>query len=232
MENIADGVNQSFINLTYKNGLSSYTQANCTATVTGQGLLIHRPADFDGSSNHSTWGGFVLDNTNNRFGLIEGHTYIIKVHIVGSTSNRASDIYWTNNVGWGGGGLSPVPTNVDYLTIPANFEGEMDCYYKWTCDTIYKTCTTSYANYFVSGTEYLSYKGFKIGWSYTATGTLGTDIYFSNIRLYDITNGTNPIQITKDGILKCEDLVQLQSGLVVPKFYKSNTAEVSEFIEI
>lgn len=62
--------------------------------------------------------------------MIEGHTYIIKVHIVGSTSNGAQDMYWSNNVGWGGGGLSPVPTNIDSLTIPANFEGEMDCYYR------------------------------------------------------------------------------------------------------
>lgn len=93
MENIADGVNQSFVDLTYKNGLGNYVQSNCTATLTGQGLLIHRPANVDGTSDRSVCGGLVLSNSGNRFGLVQGRTYILKVHVVGTTSNSTSDMH-------------------------------------------------------------------------------------------------------------------------------------------
>jgi len=58
------------------------------------------------------WGGLVLRFPNPPF--IKGHTYIIMFNIKGKTSNSVGDIYWTNNCGWGGGGLEPSPTNVAF----------------------------------------------------------------------------------------------------------------------
>jgi hypothetical protein len=54
-------------------------------------------------------------------------------------------------MGWGGGGLQPNPSNVSSCGIPANFNGETDCFYDFTInDDIVKTCTSTYS-YATSG---------------------------------------------------------------------------------
>jgi hypothetical protein len=53
----------------------------------------------------------------------------------------------------------------------------------------------------VAGNTYLSYAGFKFGFPYESTGEMGTDLYITNIRMYDITDNPN-FDITKEGIIK------------------------------
>lgn len=171
--------------------LSSFTQSNCQVSLTKDGYRIYRPANKNPSTDGNTmWGGFVLKpfNENSADMLVKGHTYILKWHVKGKSSNgSASSSGWSNNVGWGGGGLMPSPSNVSTKWTPSNFNGEMDCWYKWTInDDVYKVCTSSYSS-FVQGNTYLSYRDFKFGFEYTDTGSLGTDLYITNIRLYDIT---------------------------------------------
>jgi len=91
-------------------------------------------------------------------------------------------------MGWSGGGVQPSPTTIVNEGIPADFNGEKDCFYIFKItDAISKPCTTTYSAY-VAGTTYLSYRHLTFGWGYTSTGTLGTDLYLTNFRLYDITS--------------------------------------------
>lgn len=90
-------------------------------------------------------------------------------------------------MGWGVGGVSPTPTLIASSGIPADFQGEKDCYYAFTInDDIVKTSNDARAGYDGSS-QYLSYRHFTFGWTYSNTGALGTDIYLTNFRLYDIT---------------------------------------------
>ena len=88
----------------------------------------------------------------------------------------------------------PSPSNIVETHIPENFNSDdwVTFYYQWEInDNVWKTCTESYSS-FVAGTTYLSYRDFQVGWGYQSTGSWGTDIYINHIRLYDITDITNP----------------------------------------
>ena len=64
----------------------------------------------------------------------------------------------------------------------------MECYYIFTInDAIIKTSNDARAGYDGSS-NYLSYRHFCLNWTYANTGTLGTDIYLTNFRMYDITS--------------------------------------------
>ena len=130
-------------------------------------------------------------------------------------------------MGWGGGGLSPSPSNGVSNSLGSNFEGEKEIYYKFTIsDDVVKTCTSSYSS-FVSGNQYLSYMDFTFNFSYSDTGALGTDLYITNIGLYDITNIN--IKLNKNGTL---DLGSLLENRNIAKIYKSSIIESTNFIEI
>ena len=209
--NLAQEAECSRIKKTFSNGLSSYTQTHCKCTLTDIGYRIYRTPNVNPTDNGNTmWGGFVLDNTNNRFGFTKTHTYILQFEVKGQSSNSATDLGWNNLVGWSGGGLTPAPSNVlSANPVKANYQNDnWETYtYRWTInDDVYKVCTKSYSS-FVEGQTYLSYKGFKYGFSYTNTGALGTDLYIRNIRLYDITDG-NKRNISKQGIVNVNDIVE------------------------
>ena len=231
MNNIFVSPAMGIASKTWTTGLGSYTQANCQVTFTDRGYRIYRPPNKTPSADGSTmWGGMRLINSttaslshtydpaiDNFFGLIQGHSYIIRFHVSGKSSNPFSTFAWTNQMGWGGGGLTPNPSNIEAHGIPTNFNGEEECFYKFTInDTIAKTCTTTYS-YAVQGNTYLSYTHFGVGFSYTDTGALGTDIYITNLRMYDITNGAS-YSINKQGqliqneIIECGDIASIQKG--------------------
>ncbi len=197
-------------------GLSSYTQANCQCTLTNDGYRIYRPENKTVSGDGNTmWGGFVLNNgEDNYFGFQDNHTYMLQFEVKGKSSNNVSSVYWTNYVGWGGGGLNPTGTSVKYwnpVTTNYNSDQWKTFTYVWTInDGLYKTCTSAYAHY-VAGNKYMSYKGFKFGFDYTNTGTLGTDLYIKNVRLYDITNGKKA-SINKSGTMSMVDFVECDSN--------------------
>lgn len=201
-------------------GLSKVTQSNCQVTLTDQGLRIYRPANLNPTDNGQTmWGGLRLINStgtathlydaekDNFFGLIKGHTYIIRCHISGKSSASAS-FGWSNQLGWAGGGLSPTPSNVKSHAVVANFNGEDECFYQFTInDNIIKTCTTTYS-YATQGNEYLSYNHFGLTYNYNNTGADGTDIYISNLRMYDITNGEK-VAVNIKGQVICYEPIEV-----------------------
>lgn len=207
MENLLIKAEESLLKHEFENGLTSYTQSNCRVTLTNNGYRIYRPPNLTRADDGDTmWGGFVLRNA---VELIKNHTYVLYFDIRGKSSN-AAEYYWNNNCGWGGGGgLTTNPTNVSVSTFSANFEGFHQFKYKWTVsDDVYKTCTSSYSS-FVEGNSYNTYRDFKFGFNYTNTGDLGTDIYITNLRMYDITNeDESKINISKNGILTSNNYIE------------------------
>lgn len=202
-------------------GLSSYTQSNCSCTLTDKGYRIYRPPNKNPTNDGNTmWGGFVLKpfNIDPNF-LQKGHTYVLKFHVSGQSSNSA-EFHWSNQVGWGGGGLEPKPSDVSSSSIPSNFNGEYDFVYKWTInDDVRKVCTSSYSG-FVAGTEYVSYRDFKWGFNYTNTGALGTDVYITDLRMYDITNASDT-EIKKSGILETGSFEEINGNFRMAKDYET-----------
>ena len=227
------------LGINYNEGLGSYTQSNCQVTCDSNGYRIYRPPNLTVADNGNTmWGGLKVRNStdggvhiydatkDNIFGLIKGHTYVFIISVKGKSSNSTA-MGITNNMGWGGGGLNPSPTNVVANSLGENFNGEKEIFYKFTInDDVVKTCTTSYSS-FVQNNKYLSYMDFTFNYNYTNTGTLGTDLYISNISLYDITN-TN-IKLNKDGTLNVSALLENRN---TAKIYQSGIIESTEFIEL
>ena len=199
MSNIAQKAQEGIEAKTYIAPLANYTQTNCQVTLTDEGYRIYRPPNLTVSANGNTmWGGFVLRFMEPPF--IKGHTYIIEFNVKGKTSNAVSDVNWSNNCGWSGGGLNASPSNISHNAPGANWQSDVwfPFYYKWTInDDVYKVCTNSYSS-FVQGTTYPSYRDFKFGFGYTDTGSLGTDLYINNVRLYDLTIN-NELSINKQG---------------------------------
>ena len=234
--NIAQKAEYARCRKVFEDGLSRFTQSNCQCTLTDDGYRIYRPANKNPTDHGSTmWGGFVLDNgEDNRFGFQKGHTYMLQFEVRGKTNNPpTNELGWWNYVGWQGGGLIPYPSNVEVanpITTDYNNTTEWKTFtYKWTInDDVYKVCTSAYASY-VQGQTYMSYKGFKYGFGYTNTGSLGTDLYIRNIRMYDITNG-EPIQVTKAGQLTAVNFVE--ETIPSAEFTKPGTVVSKQLIEI
>lgn len=219
MENILYKPNEALGIKKYQNGLSLYTQTNCNVNLTDEGYHIYRPPNL--SSSDKTYGGLKIYNQNsdsirvqnngdNIFGLIEGHTYIIRWHVSGQSSNVFYYIQWQNNMGNNGKGkgLMPAPTNVIKGNIPSNFNGEQECFYKFTPDSIFKTCSDGTSPY-MTGQTYLSYRHFSISFNYANTGALGTDLYITNLRMYDITDNEKNYSITKEGIILPAQVIEM-----------------------
>ena len=212
MSNIIQKAQEGIETKTFIAPLSRYTQANCQVTLTDIGYRIYRPPNLTTSANGNTmYGGLIL-----RFSIppfIKGHTYIIEFNVKGKTSAAANNIYWSNNAGWGGHGLSPTPSNVSQNSIPANWQSEewYSYFYKFTInDDIYKVCDSSYSS-FVEGNTYPSYRDFLWGFSYGNTGELGTDLYINNLRMYDLTASQN-LSINKQGQLINNGIIEIDKN--------------------
>lgn len=228
----------------FKNGLSYYNQTNCQCSLTDNGYRIYRPPNLvhDSSTMHNMWGGLKITNSSvdtiheydssidNILGLIEGHTYIFIFTVEGQSSKPFHEICVNNNMGWDtGGGLQTQPTNVVVKNIPTNFNGKQEVFYKFTIsDSIVKTCTSS-SSQFVQGKQYLSYKHFRARFDYTNTGSLGTDLYISNIRLLDVTNKTSK-NIQKSGIIEFTQFIEKEENIA--KIRNDEELYATEFIEI
>lgn len=232
-KNMLAGVQEALTKKTFVNGLSSYTQSNCQVTLTDEGYRIYRTPNVNPTDDGQTmWGGFVLDNTDNWLELKKGHTYIISFDIKGKSSTATHDICWSNHVGWGGGGLSPNPSNVVCLNpVTNNFNNDkwQHFSYKFTInDNIYKVCTLSYYIY-EEGETYLSYRHFKYGWNYYATGSEGTDVYINNIRMFDVTaNSYIPLDMNKAGITNVTSVIENNDNCFIDKYGELNANHILE----
>ena len=184
-------------------GLSAYVQDNCQVTATSQGIRIYSTPN---ATSDSTWGGLTLSPMVSSRCLIKGHHYRISWHIKGKSSRQMTDVYWTNNVGWGQY-PDANPTVHKAVLPPANFDGEMDCLYDFTIeDDIFQTTTSDVHSGFEPNTSYLAYASFKIGFTYQETGEMGTDVYITDVKMYDLTTG-EVYKIEKNGIVKTTELV-------------------------
>ena len=182
-------------------------------------------------NGQTMWGGLVLKPFNIADNILQkSHRYVIMFHVKGRSSNNVVDVTWSNNVGWGGGGLTPTPViNRNTMNLPANFNGETDVLYDFTInDDIYKVCTSSYSS-FVAGNTYLSYNGFKFGFEYTNTGAWGTDLYITNIRMYDITNYTSSINLAKSGTLSISALNEIDGNARINKYSEALSGGFIEY---
>lgn len=209
MNNLLSQAQANLAKKTFSSPLSKYTQANCQVTLTDNGLRIYRPPNLTRADNGDTmYGGLKLSFSTPPF--IKGHTYIILLNVKGQTSAAVNNYGWSNNMGWAGGGLNPTPSAVSYKLPTSNFTSTTweTMYYKWTInDEVYKECTSSYSS-FVAGTVYPSYRDFAFGFNYGSTGTLGTDLYISNLRMYDITNGFDEFEVLKSGIITSAQIIE------------------------
>ena len=232
MNNLLELTEYSLRKRTWGYGLSSYTQSNCSCTLTNDGYRIYRTPNVNPTDNGSTmWGGLVIKPFNIADNILQkGHRYVLMFHVKGKSSNSVVDTYWSNNVGWGGGGLDPKPViNRNTMKLPANFNGETDVVYDFTInDDIYKVCTSSYSS-FVAGNTYLSYNGFKFGFQYTNTGEWGTDLYITNIRMYDITNYTSSVNLAKSGILSISALNEIDGTARINKYSEALSGGFIEY---
>lgn len=225
MSNLLFSPAQGIAAAKWTTGLNSYTQVNCSVSLTSSGYRIYRPPNKTVTGDgQNMWGGLKIINssgtgtheynasTDNIFGLVKGHRYRITFHVKGQSSNTFGNYGWTNQMGWGGGGLSPSPSNISSLGIPSNFNGERDCFYDFTVnDDVVKTCSSTYS-YATKDKKYLSYNHFMVGFGYTDTGSLGTDIYITQLRMYDLTNGEK-FQILKTGIASATGFIERSDNL-------------------
>ena len=149
MYNLFAPVEKARLNNSFKNGLMHYVMDNCQVSLQNGLYRIYRPANL--AASNKQWGGLRINNTQITGSqiLVKGHTYIIKFHVRGKSSNAPAKMRWSYEMGWeGDNSLLPAPTNVSYQTIPANFNGEMECFYKWTLsDDIYKVAETGYGSH-------------------------------------------------------------------------------------
>lgn len=206
--NLAFPVNTQILKNSFTGMLSRYTQTNCQVTIEDNAVRIYRPPNLTPSADGNTmWGGLAIQNLNNELNLQKGHSYVLAMTISGQSSN-VGEISFHNLLGWDGHGLTPAPTEIYTKKLPTDFQGEnVDVWRAWTInDDVYKVCTSSYSG-FVEGNTYISYRTLAYKYQYWSTGTLGTDIYIRNIRLFDITD-LDLRNITKAGIANFTDFVE------------------------
>lgn len=203
MYNMFAPVEAARINNSFTNGLSRYTQANMSVTLENGLYHVYSAPNLNTTDNGKTmWGGLRINNTGITGSqiLTKNHTYIIKFHVKGQCSRSPEKFRWSYEMGWeGDSALATNPSNVTYNFIPNPFQGEMECFYKFTVsDDIYKTCSKSFSSY-VAGNSYLSYSHFCFNYPYGNTGSLGVDLYLSDFRMYDLTGSTEKAFIDEKG---------------------------------
>lgn len=220
--------NKSILNGAWENGLQRSQQANCQVTIENNAVHIYRPPNIDASA-HNTWGGFRFRNDGNVLGLQKGRSYLWAMTVSGQTSNSPT-MEVDNNMGWAGpnSGLMPQPTDIFKYRTPASFTGTQEAWYAFTIpDDIFKECTTGYSS-FVTGKTYISYRDFQYRFDYTSTGELGTDLYITNIRFFDITD-LDLSNITRAGIANFTDFVEdagIASINMNKEFYTNSIIEI------
>ena len=225
--------------LSSSRSLWSYTQSNCQVTLTDEGYRIYRPPNKNPTDDGNTmWGGLIIrphvGDDWQVSSLQKNHTYILKFELKGKTSNAVSDMYWSNEAGWGGGGygLSTNPSAVSHSSIGTNWVSDkwVNYYYRFTItDDIMKQCTKSYSSY-VQGNYYNTYKDFKFGFTYSDTGDMGTDLYLRNFRLYDITNHSSvESKIDKQGVFLTDNWIEIED---VSSIFLDGDIEMRDFTEL
>lgn len=238
--NILEAANYGIEKKTFGNGLWYFSQPHCQISITDDGFRIYRTPNLtQGNNGNVMYGGLVLKPLEvNSMALSKNHSYIITLNIKGKTSGAMNNVYLSNNAGWGGGGLSPSPQYTEiYNPVTANFSSSTwnTFYYKFTInDDVYKICTSSYSS-FVSGTTYPSYRDFFMGFTYADTGTMGTELYVKNVRMYDITNLLGKIDVMsvgKNGVMDYLTFIENLNDNDNAQIYRFGEVRGRQFYEI
>lgn len=208
LPNLAYLMNKALKAKLFHNGLSSYIQSNCTVTLTNDGYRIFRPPNLTPQANGNTmWGGLKLNFKDDVF--VKGHKYKFSFLANGVSSNAMNAPYLTPQMGWCAGGLT-----MKYATqsniIPANFNSltfqKFYAIFDLTGFDVYQTATKT-ESIFELGKAYNCCKDLAFGFSYTATGALGTDLYLKNFELVDITDNT--LSINKKSQFICQTVNEI-----------------------
>lgn len=232
MKNILQPSQASLLRNSWGGGLQFYQQPNCQGSISNGKLRLYRPPNVEYAS-WSTWGGLNLRPFDcEPEALKQYHSYCLMFDVQGFTSYSNSDTYWTCQIGWGGGGLEPAPTTIaSNMWLEDGFSGERRLYWAFTInDPIYKVCTDNWDGGHVVGATYLSYRDFKWGFTYQDTGSWGTDIGISNIRLYDITDIPKS-KILKNGILDTGAIITYadENNMQFQRFGETRVSDITEY---
>ena len=226
---------EDYYNANFPNGqpgLGTYQQGNLTVTMTSQGIRIYSEPNRDGraqeGSEWNTWGGFCWSPMKQYRCLIKGHHYRLSWHVSGQSSRPMNSVYWSNQIGWGQYPDAEPTVHKTVLHL-ADFQGEMDCFYDFTIeDDIFKTTGSDVHSGFEPNTSYLAYSAFKIGYEYGFTGTLGTDIYITNLKLYDLTSG-KVYSVGHNGMIKTTEVVAGRRSSA--RLHSDGVIDVTDIIE-
>ena len=178
--------------------LNIYTQAHCNVELVNDhvredaySFRIYRTPNVSQETHGSTmWGGIILNfNNYNRF--VYNKKYKVSFYYKGQTSTelRSEDFYFAYRASYvsNGVGLQTGATKYTYYNqIPNNYNNWDDwqyCYAVFKADNLYQTGT--------DGNMYFCMRNLKIGWSYTPTGPLGTDIRIADLRIEELNNDDN-----------------------------------------
>lgn len=171
--------------------LSKYEQTNCKVTLVNDHVRndkysyrVYRDPNLTQAANGNVmWGGVVI-NFANHARFTQGKKYKLTFYYKGQTTNALVIPYFAYSVGWTsyGQGLQTGATTLSHKNlIPANFNDWDNWHYAevvFLADKIYQIG--------LDGNIYFCMRQLKIGWGYSNTGALGTDIRIADIRIYEL----------------------------------------------
>lgn len=207
-KNYADIMNDAINKKQFVNGLTGYEQTHCKVTITDDGYRIYRTPNVNPSANGNVmWGGVKLQFPEGTFQ--KGRKYKLSVLVKGKTSNAIGVPYLTPQMGWTAGGLTSLNAS-SVINIPSNFNSDTYQYFEAVFDLInFEPCQTASKteSIFTQGKTYNCCRDLAWGFSYTDTGSLGTDLYFKDFSLTDITD-LNNTKVNKKGQLETKEIIE------------------------
>lgn len=204
-------MNEAIKNKTFTNGVYEYVQSHCQVTLTDQGVRIYRTPNLNvDTDGRVMWGGLKLQFPEGTFR--KGGKYKFSAMVCGKTSNAITTPALTPQMGWAAGGLTEFNGRV-ISGIPANFNSQeykkMEVIFDLTNFNTIQTATKT-ESIFTAGQRYNCCRDLTVGFGYTNTGTLGTDIYIKDISLVEITD-SEKCDVDKYSVLNVNAIHEIES---------------------
>ena len=240
-ENLVAKINEAVTDKEFRDGLSYYSQAHCQVTLTNEGYRVYRTPDLTYPDvGNVMWGGMKLCIPEGTFQ--DGRDYMMKLKYKGESSNGIKDIYFSYMVGWNSWGtlgsadvitsvdcpddrFSSIDTNGEWREIKINISATQDEMYKAAVNSGHPSDTS------ITGQIYHKMKEFKIGHNYESTGPLGTELYYKDLRLFDVTDATEKEVFIANGKGQCvyDDIseIGITDGLI--GYWKLNAGDTYDY---
>jgi len=240
--NILESANYGIETKTFTTGLGKFEQTDCKCTITDDGYRIYRTPnktyDSSDSSTRTMWGGLILRPMEEYpYALQKGHRYIIALDVRGKSSSGSMDMRIQFAVGsslGGNTGLEPSPSNIVYYNpITANYSSStwQTFYYMFDINEDPWKVATATSGTYKSGSTYGAYREFKYGFAYNNTGTMGTELYIKNVRMYDVTDMGN-MSVSRKGIVDYLSFIESLNGTDNASIFKYGEVRANGFYEI